>query len=222
MAQRVLHDHYFREAKREGYRSRAAYKLIEIDEKRKVLRAGDRVLDCGAAPGSWMQVAAARVGDRGTVVGIDLQSFTPIGPGRNLVILRGDALAVDDATLLDAADADGRRFDVVLSDMAPPTTGEASMDHHRSARLVGALLDRCVTLLLPGGHLVAKVFEGETYPELLARAGDAFDAVKGFKPKASRAISREIFIVAKGFCARAASTERPQAPEKPKRGWGSR
>lgn len=216
---RVLHDFYFKEAKREGYRSRAAYKLIEIDDRRRILRPGDRVLDCGAAPGSWMQVAGARVGRKGVVVGIDLQAFTRFDSPGDFVILRGDALETDDATLLGAAGDDRRRFDVVLSDMAPPTTGEAAMDHHRSARLVAALLDRCSTLLRPGGHFVAKVFEGETYPDLLARTGDAFDAVKGFKPKASRAISREMFIVAKGFRAR----EVPQAPrpaaERPKRGW---
>src|SRR5688572_14811523 len=118
---REVQDHYFREAKREGYVSRAAYKLIEIDERKRVLKRGDAVLDCGAAPGSWLQVVSRRVGDRGIVVGVDLQSIRL--SGSNVRAIEGDLREIEDASLLapirgGAASAADRLFDVILSDMA--------------------------------------------------------------------------------------------------------
>lgn len=194
---REIHDHYFREAKREGYLSRAAYKLIEIDDRKKVLRRGDLVLDCGAAPGSWLQVAARRVGERGCVVGVDLQPIHHRFAESNIHIVQGDLSEIEPNALLRHMTRD--RFDVILSDMAPGTTGDARRDHYRSADLCRVVLDRCGDLLRPGGNLVMKVFEGERYPDLLAAAKTIFDRAKGFKPKASRRESVEIFIIAHGY-----------------------
>jgi 23S rRNA (uridine2552-2'-O)-methyltransferase len=193
---RDIHDHWFREAKRQGYLSRAAFKLVEIDERREVLRKGDRVLDCGAAPGSWLQVAARRVGRRGEVVGIDLQPIRHDFRDAPVRCVEGDFTTIDVAELLGE---EGEPFDVVLSDMAPSTTGDPAGDHHASVRLVRAVLERCAALLRPGGKLVVKVFEGEAYPDLLADMKACFETVKGFRPAASRRESREMFVVASGF-----------------------
>ena len=196
---REVQDHYFREAKREGYLSRAAYKLIEIDDRKKILRTGDRVLDCGAAPGSWLQVAAKRIGPKGIVVGIDLQPIKHRFNQPNIRLLEGDFNATSPEMLVQSAGPPLRPFDVILSDMAPNTSGDPSGDHHRSARLCEALLDRCSALLGNGGQLVMKVFEGEAYPELLKRTATMFDSVKGFKPKASRSESAEMYVIGAGF-----------------------
>jgi len=230
---RELHDHYFRQAKLDGYRSRAAYKLMEIDDRRHIFKRGDRVLDCGAAPGSWMQVAADRVGSRGCVVGVDLLAIEPMPEKPNVAIIQGDLAEIDDAALLTAAglkaDDDRARFDVVISDMAPNTSGDRSSDHHRSIRLCELVLERARKLLKPGGNLVMKVFEGERSQELLAMTKQMFEHTKAFKPKASRSESFEMYVLALGFRgasfaqqespAQPKSTERP-LPRNVKRGWG--
>ena len=229
---RELHDHYFRLAKSEGYRSRAAYKLKEIDDRRHVLRKGDRVLDCGAAPGSWMQVAAERVGERGFVVGIDLLPIASMPEKPNIAIIEGDLAAIDDEMLLRAAHLDpgrpGARFDVILSDMAPNTSGDRTSDHHRSVRLCELVLARAKSLLKPAGNLVMKIFEGERSAELLNVTKQLFEHVKAFKPKASRSESFEIYIIALGYqggaeqhkdAAQGESAERA-LPRQVKRGWG--
>ena len=189
---REVQDHWFREAKREGYRSRAAYKLIEIDDRRRVLRRGDVVLDAGAAPGSWCQVAARRVGPRGRVVGVDLKRMDRHLMPDHVELVEGDLRAFEPT----AVGID--RFDVMLSDMAPDTTGDTFGDHHRSVRLCHELLDRAGRWLRPGGNLVMKVFEGEADRDLLDRAGNLFEKAKGFKPKASRGESVEMFVVCLG------------------------
>lgn len=222
---RDVQDHYFRLAKKEGYLSRAAYKLIEIDDRKKVLRKGDRVLDCGAAPGSWLQVAAQRVGKDGHVVGIDLKPIANIpraGPAgatsADVRTIAGDLTTAPKDELLGDLDA----FDVVLSDMAPSTTGDRTIDHYGSIRLCEAALDRCPELLHAGGNLVMKVLEGAGYPELLARTKAMFENVKGFKPKASRGESTEIYLIAHGYKGaddKARNVPRHTPPAKP-RGWG--
>ena len=192
---RELHDHWFKEAKREGYRSRAVYKLREIDQKRKLLSRGDAVLDCGCAPGSWLQYAAQQIGDDGVVVGIDLLDITPL-PGHNIHLLEGDLGAVDDATLLNLAGRSGTgRFDVILSDMAPNTTGHRDTDHHRSMSLCELVLQRSGTLLSSDGNLVMKAFEGTNFQELVQRVQKCFGEVRTMRPTASRSVSREMFIV---------------------------
>ena len=210
--QRELHDHYFREAKRNGYRSRAAYKLIEIDEKRHILKKGDLVLDLGAAPGSWLQVVSQRIGPDGKVIGVDLSAIDGALP-ENVLILQDDV-----TTLTQSSFADETVFDVILSDMAPNTTGNKTIDHHGSVRLCHTALDLATTMLKTGGNLVMKVLEGESYPELLNRAIDSFDTAKGYKPKASRSISSEMFIVCLG---RREDMAQPVqiAPPPPSSGW---
>jgi 23S rRNA (uridine2552-2'-O)-methyltransferase len=204
---REVQDHYFRLAKEEGYLSRAAYKLIDIDDRRHILRRGMRVLDCGCAPGSWLQVASKRVGESGIVVGIDLQPLRRT-IAANVRTIVGDFTSIDPAELMAAADGGGRApamFDVILSDMAPNTTGDPEGDHFRSLRLCEAVLDRCPALLRPpagkarGGAAVMKVFEGGGYMDLLRRTAKLFADAKGFKPQASRSESAEMYIIAAGW-----------------------
>lgn len=196
MARRRLHDRYFKQAKAEGYVARSAYKLLEINEKRRILRRGDRVLDLGCAPGSWLQVAAEIVGERGRVVGVDLQEVTARLDGPITAVL-GDLTTLDMSALLESH-TEGRPFDVVLSDMAPKTSG-ADADHYRSVELCRGVLDRLRGALKTGGHLAMKVFEGAEYPALLSETGAMFERCKGFKPKACRDVSREIYVVAERF-----------------------
>jgi len=198
---RKLHDRYFNQAKREGYLARSAYKLLELDERFGVLSRGQRVLDLGCAPGSWLQVAAQKVGPDGVVAGIDLQR---VGAGvpREVTAMQGDFTTATLESLL--APTGGAMYDAVISDMAPNTTGHG--DHFRSVRLNESILDRLPGLLRPGGWLVYKVLEGETFPELFARTKREFRNVRGCKPKASRDLSRETFVVAHGY-------RPPRAPE---------
>ena len=209
---RDVQDHFFREAKRQGYLSRAAFKLIEIDDRKRVLRKGAAVLDCGAAPGSWTQISLKRIGRAGRVVAIDLQPIRAQGDDR-LKSLQGDFTTMSPEELLEciAGGSNGkttatRMFDVVLSDMAPSTTGDRLIDHYGSIRLCEAVLDRAADVLRPGGKLVIKAFEGEAYPGLLQRCKTVFKTVKGFRPKASRNESTEMFIVAEDFAPGAGET----------------
>ena len=230
---RELQDHYFRQAKRDGYVSRAAYKLIETDDKRKVLRKGDCVLDCGCAPGSWLQVALQRVGPKGRVVGIDRSPIHQrVHRTSNLAVLQDDLYTVDPAALRAAANAegDGPCFDAIISDLAPATTGDRTIDHHGSVRLCERVLELCTPLLRPKGRLLMKVLEGEAYPDLIANTKRHFEKVKGFKPAASRRESTEMYIVADGHrpgaadAAEAEADEHPPLPKRPRPtgGWGAK
>jgi 23S rRNA (uridine2552-2'-O)-methyltransferase len=199
---RKLHDEYFLRAKAEGYAARSAYKLLEIQEKRRLIHRGDYVVDLGCAPGSWLQVASELVNPRGTggggrVVGIDLQRVEISVPS-NVIAIVGDAFKTDAAALLShVADARRDRFDVVLSDMAPNTSGHG--DDFLSARLCERVLDLCPALLRPGGNLLMKILEGEPTPDVIKRTKLMFREAGTTKPKASRDVSREIFIWGKGF-----------------------
>lgn len=196
--QRQLNDPYVAAAKRDGYRSRAAYKLREIDEKYTLLHAGDVVVDLGAAPGGWSQVAAERVRSadgKGAVVGIDISAMDPI-PG--VTLLHADFMD-DNApqALIDALG--GRRANAVLSDMAAPATGHRQTDHIRIVGLCEAALAFAVEIMAPGGAFVCKVLQGGTANELLATMKKEFTTVRHVKPKSSRADSAELYVLATGF-----------------------
>lgn len=214
-----VQDQFFRRAKEEGYRARSAYKLIEIDERKKLLRSGQRVLDVGAAPGSWTQVAAARVGPKGLVVSVDLKAIDPRGLPKNVHLLQADLNNLDAASFVGLL-GEGRLFDVVISDMGPDTSGDPSGDSARSCHLCNALLDRLPHWLRRGGDCTMKVYEGGEYPALLQRAHSLFEEARGFKPKSSRAESVEMFIVCKGYRGPAPEDTRAVAPSR-SRGWGS-
>ncbi len=191
MGKRILHDRYFKQAKAEGYAARSAYKLTEIDERHKILGRGIRVLDLGCSPGSWLQVASERVGAKGFVVGIDLKPVTILEPA-NVRTFVGDMRTADAGAWCRAAG--GARFDAVISDMAPNTTGAG--DDLVSAQLCREVLAVLPRAIKPGGRLVMKILEGSEYPSVLRETKRLFDDAKGFKPKASRDVSREMFIVA--------------------------
>lgn len=195
--ERHLNDPYVQRSKAEGYRSRAAYKLIEIDDQHKILKPGARIVDLGAAPGGWCQVAADRVRsplEKPTVVGIDYLDVDPI-PGA--VILKNDFLDADAPALL-LATLDGAP-DVVLSDMAAPTTGHRRTDHLRTMHLCEVAADFAVKVLNPGGHFLAKTFQGGTENELLSLLKQNFRSVRHVKPPASRDESVELYLLAKDF-----------------------
>jgi 23S rRNA (uridine2552-2'-O)-methyltransferase len=191
---RQLNDPYVAEARRLGYRSRAAFKLIELDEQFRLLRPGQRVVDLGCAPGGWTQVGVGRVGRYGTVVGVDIAETAPI-PGATL--LSADVRDAATPAVLDAAL--GGRADVVLSDMAPSTTGHAATDHLRIVALAEDALAVASQILKPGGTFVAKVFQGGAEGALLAALKRDFAALRHAKPPASRAESAETYVVATGF-----------------------
>jgi 23S rRNA (uridine2552-2'-O)-methyltransferase len=191
---RQLNDPYVAEAQRLGYRSRAAFKLIGLDDRFRLLLPGRRVVDLGCAPGGWTQVAVERVGPRGAVVGMDLAETAPIA---GATILRAD---VHDAAAVTAIRAElGGLADLVLSDMAPSTTGHAATDHLRIVALAEAAFFLAGRILKPGGALVAKVFQGGAEGALLAQLKQVFAELRHAKPPASRAESAETYVVAKGF-----------------------
>ena len=193
MPRRILHDQFFKKAKAEGYLARSAYKLKEIQERKKLFGPGGRVLDLGCAPGAWVQVACEIVGPRGIVVGIDLKEVRESFPD-NVHILQGDIYATPPEVLTGQS---GQKFDAVLSDMAPDTSGHG--DHFLSVRLCQRVLDLLPALLKPGGNLAMKVFEGEEYPQLLKDTAAKFASAKGFKPKASRDVSREMYVIGEAY-----------------------
>jgi 23S rRNA (uridine2552-2'-O)-methyltransferase len=195
--ERQLNDPYVARAKREGYRSRAAFKLAEIDDKVHFLKVGARVVDLGAAPGGWSQVAAKRVGaaeGKGRVVAIDVLAMPPI-PGVEFVQL--DFFEANAPDLLKATL--GGPADVVLSDMAPNTTGHRKTDHLRIMALVEMAAEFAREVLAPGGTFLAKVIQGGTEGTLLAALKRDFASVKHIKPPASRADSAELYVLATGF-----------------------
>ncbi len=196
---RELHDEFFRRAKAEGYAARSAYKLKQIQERFRVIGRGDRVLDLGCAPGSWVQVASELVGPDGLVVGIDLLPVSIALPP-NARTMIGDAFRVSAEELLalgGAADPKVARFDCVLSDMAPNTVGVG--DDLRSATLCRRVLEVLPAALRGGGALVMKVLEGGEYPALLRDSKSLFRTCQGFRPDATRDVSREIFLVGQGY-----------------------
>jgi 23S rRNA (uridine2552-2'-O)-methyltransferase len=201
---RQLNDPYVAKARREGYRSRAAYKLIEMDDKHRFLRPGQRVVDLGCAPGGWMQVVAARIGldrGKGALVGIDLLPVDPV-PGATLYELD----FMDDDAPGKLKEALGGEADVVLSDMAANTTGHKQTDHLRIIGLAEAAHDFARQITRPGGTLLMKLFQGGETGPLITQLKRDYATVRHVKPGASRADSSEMYVLATGFRGRATST----------------
>lgn len=192
--ERQLNDPYVREAKAKGYRSRAAFKLAELDDKFHFLASGAYVLDLGAAPGGWSQVAHERVGRRGRVVAADILEMMPI---EGVEILQADLLDPQTATRL--KQALGGFADVVLSDVAAATTGHRATDHLRTTALLEAALDLAEDVLNTGGTFVGKAFQGGAAAPLLTRIKQRFSEVRHVKPPASRQESVELYLVARGY-----------------------
>jgi len=191
--ERQLNDPYVKRARAEGYRSRAAYKLIELDEKFSLLRGAKRIMDLGIAPGGWSQVAR-KAAPRAAIVGIDL---LPTDPIEGVTILQMDFM--NDIALEKLGEALGGPADLILSDMAANTVGHTQTDHLRTMGLVEAALDFAIQVLEPGGAFVAKVFAGGTDRELLTILKKNFTTVKHAKPPASRKDSSEWYVIAQGF-----------------------
>ncbi|HAJ45448.1 MAG TPA: rRNA methyltransferase [Alphaproteobacteria bacterium] len=192
--ERQLNDPYVKAAKAKGYRSRAAFKLIEVDQKHRLLKRGAIVIDLGAAPGGWAQVAADKVGPQGKVIGIDILEMDPI-PGVTLECL--DFMAEEAPDRLRALA--GGLVDVVLSDMAPNTTGHRETDHLRIMALCEAALAFAIEILRPGGAFLCKVRQGGTEKTLLDLLKRHFAKVVHIKPPASRADSTEMYVLGTGF-----------------------
>jgi 23S rRNA (uridine2552-2'-O)-methyltransferase len=191
---RQLNDPYVAEARRQGYRSRAAFKLEQLDQRFHLLAPGIRVVDLGCAPGGWSQVASQKLGPRGRVVGVDL-SATDSLPG--VALIEGDFR--DEAVVVAIRAALGGLADLVLSDMAAPATGHAPTDHLRVVALAEDAFALARTLLKPGGTFIVKVFQGGAEGDLLAALKKSFAELRHAKPAASRAESAETYVVAKGF-----------------------
>lgn len=200
-------DHFWRKAKQEGYRSRASYKLSEIQRRHRIFRRGDRVVDLGCAPGGWLQMIATEVGPGGQMVGVDLQKTAPLA-SPNVVLIQGDITRPEVVTRIRRAL--GAEADVVTSDLAPNLTGIGFQDHRRSCELVGKALAAARRLLRPGGTFLAKAFHGEELESVVADLKADFGQVKRIVPAASRKASSEIYLLATGF--RSASTEGPGSP----------
>ena len=191
-----VQDHYFKMAKQQGYPARSVYKLKEAQAKYGFIRPGFRVLDLGAAPGSWARYACKLVGVHGEVVAVDLRPLSidlPACHSFTMDVFELDARALESAL--------GRRpcFHVVLSDMAPKTTGRKDVDHWRQMALAQRALDIAREVLGPGGSFFCKVFQGEELPGFRKRCQEAFGSVKVFKPKSSRPESVELFLMCLGF-----------------------
>jgi len=194
-------DAYVKRARAEGMRSRAAYKLAQIAERDRLLKPGMIVVDLGAAPGGWSQIAAERVGPRGRVIALDLLDMAPL---RGVTFIRGDPR--DDAVVAKLENAlGGQKADLVLSDMAPNLSGIAATDQARALELAELALDFALKYLKPQGNFLVKAFQGTGFEEFLKRLRSRFTAVAMRKPEASRSRSSELYLVGKGVLAREAA-----------------
>lgn len=189
-------EHFYRMAKRTGYRSRAAYKVKQLNERYNLLRRGDVVVDLGAAPGGWLQVAREEVGEGGFVLGVDLQEITKL-TYENVKTIVAD---ITDASTPELTRNNlPRAADVVLSDASPKISGIWSVDHARSVELARAAIAITERVLAPGGRLLVKVFQGEFFEGFVGEVREKFEFVKISKPPASRKGSAEAYVIAKGF-----------------------
>ena len=189
-------DHYFHKAKKENFLARSVYKLEEIDERYKILRKGDQVMDLGYHPGSWIQYTSEKVGNTGKVVGSDIKPInTKLLNLSNVRLFDKDVFTIENLTELDVTD----QFDVVLSDMAPNTTGIQSVDQARSLNLVEMVFSLLPKFLKPGGHLVIKVFESNDAQVFLKNNKKSFEEFHYLRPKSVRSVSKEFFVIGKNF-----------------------
>ena len=188
-------DTYYRRAKAAGYRARSAYKLIELDRRFGLLRRGDFVVELGAWPGGWLQVARERAGPEGMVIGVDLASIEPLGTD-GISVLAGDVR--DPAVIAAILTAMGRPADVVLSDLAPKLTGIQATDEARREELVDALLSSLGTLLRPGGRLLTKLFMDPGYATQISRLRERFLTVRSTRPESTRRGSAEMYVIGEG------------------------
>ena len=189
-------DAHYRRARAEGYRARSAYKLAELDRRYRLLAPGNFVVDLGAWPGGWLQVARGRVGERGRVVGLDLAAIEPLG-APNVTVVTGDVR--DPAAVAAVRERLGRPADVVLSDLAPKLTGVRATDEARSAELAEATLAALPSLLRPGGRLLMKVFMGPHYEGVIAALRRAFAKVTATRAEATRPGSAELYVIGTGY-----------------------
>ena len=199
--QRHFNDHYVKQAQKKGYRSRAVFKLQEIQEKKRLIKPGQVIVDLGAAPGGWSQVAVPMVGKRGAVIAMDI---LPMDPINGVDFIQGDFTTqeVHDQLL---GVIDGRAVDLVMSDIAPNITGLKAVDQPRSMYLAELALDFAREVLKPGGDFLVKVFQGEGFDEYLRDVRSSFPKVSVRKPKASRPKSREVYLLAQGLKAPAST-----------------
>ncbi len=189
----VRRDRFHKKAKREGFLARSVYKLEEIDEKLDLFKQGDRVLDLGCSPGSWLQYARTKIGDGGVLVGLDRAPLKAPPHGARIVI--GDVNVIE----IDALKGDLPAFDVVLSDMAPDTSGIRNLDQARSEGLFERALQIARLVLAPGGNFVGKLFQGPDFKKLTEEVRASFESSKTVKPASSRQISIEQYVIGKGF-----------------------
>jgi 23S rRNA (uridine2552-2'-O)-methyltransferase len=202
------HEHYYKLAKKMNYRSRASFKIMQIDDRFGIFSEGDSVVDLGASPGGWLQVARERVGDTGKVIGVDLR---PIRPMDGVITILGDI--TDDRTMLELLDKFGGKADVILSDMAPNIAGHYATDHARSVDLCMYAVNVCDRILKKDGKLVMKVFMGDMFPPLRKELEERFKTVKVHSPDASRPTSSEVYVIAKGFLAKKTVALKPIEPK---------
>ena len=186
-------DHYFKKAKEEGFRARSAYKLFELNKKHNIIKRNDKILDLGCSPGSWSQVALKLVGNKGLVLGIDI---LPVKELPGIKFLEADITAKETIFMIKTFSS---QFDVIMSDMAPKTTGIKDLDHIKSIYLNEKALDLAEEVLKNRGNFICKVFQGEEFPNFLKKVKEKFEFTKSFKPESSRKESKEIYIIAKGF-----------------------
>ena len=188
-------EHFYKEAKRFGYRARSAFKLKQIHKRFGIFSNNDIVIDLGASPGGWSQVAQEYVGNKGTVIGVDLLSINPL---EKVQFIQGD-ITEDETILRIKQILNNAKADVVLSDVSPDITGNYSVDQARSSWLSGCAFNAAYKLLKPGGIFVCKIFEGADTKDLMDKIKQYFTSVKKFSPKASRKRSSEIYIIAKSL-----------------------
>jgi len=195
---RTVKDFYYKKAKKEKYPARSVYKLEEALNKYKFIKRGDSVLDLGCCPGSWSLYASEVVGEKGIVVGVDLQEVvaSPRAGGSEIIWIRESIMKPE---MVEAVRKIRPAFRVLIADLAPRTTGNRWADHQQSMVLVRQTLALAAELLLPNGNYYCKAFQGEDYPEFVKEVGEQFQKVKTVKPKSSRVESREVFVLGMGF-----------------------